>query len=134
MAGGGGAEAEDALGAHDGVGGGAAGEEPLVVVAFEFACVGIEDAGGPGEGAFVEGVEHVGGGEVAPDAPHPPADARGEGGHGALDAAADRFMSVVDVVGARGDDDGGLVLLDDGRELGGDAVGGVGEVGVRGRA
>ena len=39
-------------------------------------------------------------------------------------------MSVVDVVGARADDDAGLVLLDDGRELGGDALRGVGEVGV----
>ena len=40
-------------------------------------------------------------------------------------------MTVVDVVWCRGDDDGGVVLLDDGGELGGDAVGGVGEVGVQ---
>ena len=39
-------------------------------------------------------------------------------------------MSVVDVVWGRGDDDGGVVLLDDGGELGGDAMGGVGEVGI----
>ena len=80
--------------------------------------------------AFVEGVEHVGCGQVAPDAPHPPADAGREGGQGPLDAAADRLVAVVDVVRARGDDDGRVVLLDDGGQLGGDAVRGEVEVGV----
>ena len=129
-AGGGGAEAEDTLGPHDGVRRRPSRQEGPVVVALELTCIGVEDVQRPLQHRGVVAVVDVGRRQVAPHAPHPPAQRRRQGGHGALHAAADGLVGVMDVVRRGRDHNGGAVFLDDARELGYHAPGRQGQVSV----
>ena len=123
-------EPEHSLGTHHRVGHGPAREERPVVVAVELAGVGVEDVQGAVEHGLVEAVEDVGRRQFAPHPVHPPAHVGCQGGEGALDAAPDGLVAVVHVVGGGRRDDGCVVLFDEGRELGSQALRGVGEVAV----